>query len=226
MGKVIAIDGPAGTGKSTVARRVAESLGYLFLDTGAMYRAVTYRLLEKRINLADISAIQAVLQDFHLEVQEGDEGKRYFLEGQEITKAIRSPEVSRHVSAVSALPCVREALVCIQQKSLQGKNAVCEGRDMGTVVFPSARYKFFLVARSEVRAQRRYQEMLAKDPHLVQTKSEVLFDLMQRDELDSTREISPLRAAEDAVLVDTSDRTIDQVVQYILAKVAEGEKAR
>lgn len=223
---IIAIDGPAGTGKSTVARRVAASLGYLFLDTGAMYRAVTYALLQKQIRVSDVEAIRSFLGKFHLEIQEGDKEKRYFLEGQEITQEIRSPEVSRQVSAVSALPCVREALVLIQQKSALGKNAVCEGRDMGTVVFPSAKYKFFLVARSEVRAQRRYQEMLAKDPNLAQTPSQVLFDLMQRDELDSTREISPLRAAEDAILVDTSDWTIDQVVQHILEKVAAGERAR
>lgn len=223
---IIAIDGPAGTGKSTVARRVAASLGYLFLDTGAMYRAVTYALLQKQIRVSDVEAIRSFLEKFHLEIQEGDKEKRYFLEGQEITQEIRSPEVSRQVSAVSALPCVREALVLIQQKSALGKNAVCEGRDMGTVVFPSAKYKFFLVARSEVRAQRRYQEMLAKDPNLAQTPSQVLFDLMQRDELDSTREISPLRAAEDAILVDTSDWTIDQVVQHILEKVAAGERAR
>ena len=224
MGKVIAIDGPAGTGKSTVARKVAQHLGYLFLDTGAMYRAVTYQLLAKRIDLLDVEAIKTVLSDFRLEVQEVHGEKRYFLEGEEITETIRSSEVSRNVSAVSALPCVRESLVVIQQRSVQGHNAVCEGRDMGTVVFPRARYKFFLVARSEVRAQRRYQEMLAKDPDLAQTQSQVLLDLMQRDELDSTRQISPLRAAEDAILVDTSDWTIDQVVQHILEKVAAGEK--
>lgn len=214
---IITIDGPAGTGKTTIARRVAEKLGYAYFDTGAMYRAVTVLIKQKGINLQDQITLQSLLEKVNFEIQSVKGEKRYFIEGNDVTEVIRTPDVTRQVSEVSALPPVRKALVSIQRKFGEKKNSVFEGRDMGTVVFPSADVKIFLTARPAVRAERRYLELKGKHQDLKET--EVLNEILQRDQLDSNREISPLKQADDAALIDTSDLTVDQVVEQILALI-------
>lgn len=211
---IVVIDGPAGTGKTTVAQRVAEKLGFHYFDTGAMYRAVTYMLKKQGISLENAGALDAFLHQFHFEIRDG----RYFAGDEDVTEEIRSGEVTSAVSAVSAEPKVRQTLVRIQQEFGKQGNAVFEGRDMGTVVFPDAAVKVFLTARPAVRAERRYRELKEKSTKISEEK--VLEQLMARDHLDSTREMSPLRQAENAELIDTSDLTIDQVVDQIVALIS------
>lgn len=211
---IITIDGPAGTGKTTVARLVAEKLGFLFFDTGAMYRAVAYGLIQRKIDFKDASALEAFLKQFHFEIRSEKGAKKYFMDGEDVTDVIRTPEVNRHVSEVSAHVLVRNALLAIQREFGKGKNAVFEGRDMGTVVFPKADLKIFLTARAPVRVERRYKEF--KEKRVLADEAEVMRELLERDQKDSTREIAPLKQAEDAYLIDTSDITIDEVVSIIL----------
>lgn len=209
---IITIDGPAGTGKTTVARRVAECLHFSYFDTGAMYRSVAWWILQKQIDLADDLSMQNLLDHFSESFK--IEGSRYFLEGRDITQEIRTPEVTQFVSPVSALPAVRELLWRIQRNFAKNGDAVFEGRDMGSVVFPNAELKIFLTARSEIRAQRRLGELLAKNPEL--DADQVLADLLKRDQYDSNRALAPLRCPEGAHLIDTSDYTLDEVVEQIL----------
>ncbi len=212
---IITIDGPAGTGKTTVASRVAEALGYHYFDTGAMYRAVTYLMIQKRIDLKDPSSLNVFLEQFQFDIQLEKGEKRYFIDGEDVTEKIRTPLVTKRVSEVSAHISVRQALVPIQQAFGKGENSIFEGRDMGTVVFPNANLKIFLTARPAVRAERRYQEL--QDTAVFGSEEEVMRELLERDHFDSTRKISPLKQAEDAHLIDTSDLTIEQVVDRILA---------
>lgn len=214
---IIAIDGPAGTGKTTVARRVAERLGFQYFDTGAMYRAVTYLLLKKNISCKDEERILSCLEDFQFVIRVESNQKRYFVNTEDVTEAIRSKEVTRKVSEVAALPSIRQALVSIQRKFAEKGDAVFEGRDMGTVVFPDAELKIFLTARPTIRAERRYLEV--KDKMEGMSKEEVLREIMERDRLDSSREASPLKQAEDAQLIDTSDLTINEVVERIISLI-------
>lgn len=210
---IITIDGPAGTGKTTIARKVAEKLGYLYFDTGAMYRSATYLMLKENIDLEDKTRVSSFLEQFKFTIRSERGGKRYFVDSEDVTDLIRTSEITKHVSAVSSLTAVRETLVAIQRDFGQGTNSIFEGRDMGTVVFPKADVKVFLTARPAVRAERRYLEL--KDQSL-KTTEEVMQELLKRDHFDSTREISPLKQAEDAHLIDTSDLTIDEVVEQIL----------
>ena len=210
---IITIDGPAGTGKTTVAQRVAEKLGYVYFDTGAMYRALTYQVLQKHIDLHNSDQLNQLIEAFHFEVKEG----KYFANDEDVTEHIRSEQVTRHVSVVSAHAAVRQSLVQIQREFGKEKNTVFEGRDMGTVVFPQAELKVFLTARPAVRAERRYLEL--KEKKSSQDEEEVLHSLLERDHFDSTREISPLKQAEDAHLIDTSDLTLEQVIDQVLAVV-------
>ncbi len=204
---IITIDGPAGTGKTTVAKKVAEKLGVNYFDTGAMYRAVTFCVLQNKINLEDESALKQLLEGFLFDIKD----KRYYVGSEDVTEAIRTREVTQYVSEVAAKSIVRQHLVNIQRKFGEKKDAVFEGRDIGTVVFPNAEHKFFLTAAPEVRAERRYKELDGKQSH-----KEVLQNILKRDHLDSTREVSPLKQAEDAHLVDTSTLSIDEVIEAIL----------
>lgn len=215
---IITIDGPAGTGKSTVARMLAQKIGFIFFDTGAMYRAVTYKLLKENIGLQQNEEIAHLLKNFPFRIESINNEKRYFLEEEDISSQIRSQEVTRNVSEVSALPIVREALVDLQRQFAMGVNAVFEGRDMGSTVFVNAGFKVFLSATPEVRAERRFREFVFKHPSEAEnlTRQQVLEDLLRRDAFDSSREYSPLRPADDAYLIDTSDLTIDEVVEKIL----------
>ena len=222
---IVTIDGPAGTGKSTVARLVAQRLGFAHFDTGAMYRAVTLAFLEEKLDLGDAARIGELLERFAFEVRLCGDSKIYFMNGRDVTEALRTREVTQHVSPVSALPEVRRKLVASQRKMATTEDAVFDGRDLGTVVFPQADLKIFLTARPEVRARRRYEELVQKgtDPRKLRF-DEVLQDINRRDAFDSSRAVSPLKPAADSVTIDTSDLTIQQVVDQIVALAKRGDR--
>jgi cytidylate kinase len=215
---VIAIDGPAGAGKSTVARRVADALGYLYIDTGAMYRAATWLVLRQNINVQDLERIVALVAAAELTLSPGDAKSggrvRVFVDGQEVTLDIRSQEVTRLVSPISAIPGVRQHLVEKQQKLAGSGGVVMDGRDIGTVVLPAADIKVFLTASPEVRAERRLKELaeLGEKPAL----PTLLQEIKDRDRQDSTRAVAPLRQAQDAIPINTDEMTIEDVVTRIL----------
>jgi CMP/dCMP kinase len=211
---IITIDGPVATGKSAVAKKLAESIGFIFFDTGAMYRTMTYGILKHGIDIHQSDQLQQFLDHFQLDVKVIRRERRYFFEGEDITQKIREKEVTLAVSEVSANKAVRDKLTAIQRELAVGVNVVFEGRDMGTVVFPDAALKIFLTGRNEVRAKRRHNELKIKYPDI--TLEKCLEDLNLRDTYDSTREHSPLRQAEDAYVIDTSDLSLEEVVYKIL----------
>ena len=223
---IVAIDGPAGSGKSTVAHVVAERRQLTYLDTGAMYRSVTLRCLREGVDLADEKAGAAVAAAARIEFGAGEKGQTVLLDGQDVTADIRTPEVDRNVSVVSAVPAVREVMVALQRAVADTGDVVAEGRDIGTVVFPSAEVKVFLTASDEARAHRRAVQReggdAAKDASATADAAEeqqILDDIRRRDKLDSSRAESPLRAADDAHRIDSSDLTLDQVIDQVLALV-------
>jgi cytidylate kinase len=216
---LVAIDGPAGAGKSTVARAAAERLGFTYLDTGAMYRAVG--LAAKRANvplpIAEPEPVVRIAEASQVRVTGSSEDARTYLNGEDVSKDIRTPEISLYASAVSAIPGVRRRLAGMQRElALQG-GGVLEGRDIGTKVVPETPHKFFLTARAEVRAERRFKELEAKGTP--QPFEKVLSDMNARDHADSTRADSPLTYDESYTVVDTSDQTIDEVVESVLASI-------
>ncbi|MFT3662166.1 MAG: (d)CMP kinase [Gordonia sp. (in: high G+C Gram-positive bacteria)] len=218
--KVVAIDGPAGTGKSTVSGRLAERVGAQYLDTGAMYRAATLAVLRAGIAPDDDAAVAAVVAPLDIRVGVGDDGASVVrLDGEDVSAEIRTDEVTGSVSAVSANPSVREKLVAVQRGHAVDAFLVVEGRDIGTVVFPNAALKVFLTATPEARAERRHRQNLAAGRP--SDLAEVLDSVNRRDHLDSTRAVSPLRAADDAVLVDTSDLTLEQVLDRLTELAGE-----
>ncbi|CAJ1497701.1 (d)CMP kinase [[Mycobacterium] kokjensenii] len=210
---VVAIDGPAGTGKSTVARGLASRLGSRYLDTGAMYRVVTLAVLRAGVALDDADGIAAVADGVELSVESGPDGDRAFLGGEDVSREIRGDEVTGAVSAVAAVAAVRSRLVALQQTAAGSGGVVVEGRDIGTVVLPDADVKIFLTASPEVRAQRRNEQNIAAGQR--DDYAGVLADVLRRDELDSTRAVSPLRPADDAVIVDTGDMNQEQVIDHL-----------
>lgn len=218
--KVVTIDGPSGVGKSTVSRKVAAALGWTYLDTGAMYRAVGFQCKQAGIALADDAALNALLARLDIRLlpplHEGDD-VRVFLHDEDISAAIRSPEAGMLASQVSALSAVRSTLTALQQKMGRAGEIVAEGRDTGTVVFPDAAWKFYLDAPPEERCRRRVGQLLAKG-QLVDAQ-ELLAQIIKRDRNDRERTIAPLRMAEDAVLIDASDMTADEVAARMLAVV-------
>lgn len=215
----IAIDGPAGTGKSSVSRGLASRLGARYLDTGSMYRIVTLAVLRAGVDLDDAHAIAAAA-DVPLQVGHDPDVDRAFLGDEDVTTAIRGDEVTRSVSAVSAVPEVRSRLVALQRELANGPDSVVvEGRDIGTVVLPDADLKIFLTASAQTRAGRRNDQNVAAG--LPDDYDTVLADVLRRDHLDSSRPVSPLRAAPDAVVVDTSDMTRDEVIDRLCDLVAE-----
>ena len=219
---VIALDGPAASGKSTVGQAVADRLGYLCFDTGAMYRAVTWLALAQHVPIADQEAVTALAQTAHIDVQPPTEadGRQYtvLVNGQDVTWAIREPAVGNNVSQVSAYAGVRTAMVAQQRRLAARGRIVMVGRDIGTVVLPDAPLKIFLDASAEERARRRWLEEQGRGGQ--RSYEAVLVELRQRDEIDSTRAVAPLRPASDAVIVDSTALTIDQVVQQIAALAA------
>jgi cytidylate kinase len=225
----IAIDGPAGSGKSTVARRVAAMLGYIYLDSGAMYRALALKALERRARLDDETALEALASDTHIELkpptaeQEAAGLKnRVFLDGREVTEGIRTAAVAQAASRLAAIAGVREVLVSEQQLAGQGGGVVMEGRDIGTVVFPRAELKIFLDASPETRAQRRWKEHQEKGDDM--TLLEVLHEVRERDKRDRERKVSPLVRAKDAVLLDNTAMGIDETARLIVFLAHEREK--
>lgn len=215
---VVAIDGPAGAGKSTIAKLAAEKLGYAYIDTGAMYRSVAWKFLQtgKAFDEDFISGLsKTMLIDFKPEAKIN----RVFVDGTEVTDAIRTPEVTAIVSRVAAIGAVREAMVDQQRRMGEAGGVLMDGRDIGTVVFPNAQLKVFLTASVEERARRRYEEMVAKGQQV--DLKQLQADIAERDKQDSERAISPLRQAEDALLLDTSDMGISEVTDRILQLVQE-----
>lgn len=215
---VVAIDGPAGAGKSTIAKLAAEKLGYAYIDTGAMYRSVAWKFLQtgKAFDEDFISGLsKTMLIDFKPEAKIN----RVFVDGTEVTDAIRTPEVTAIVSRVAAIGAVREAMVDQQRRMGEAGGVLMDGRDIGTVVFPNAQLKIFLTASVEERARRRYAEMVAKGQQV--DLQQLQEDIAERDKQDSERAISPLRQAEDALLLDTSDMGISEVTDRILQLVQE-----
>ncbi|OBI90815.1 (d)CMP kinase [Mycobacterium asiaticum] len=221
---VVAIDGPAGTGKSSVSKGLARGLGARFLDTGAMYRIVTLAVLRAGIDPSDAEAVGETASDVQLSVGYDPDDSSFYLAGEDVSSEIRGDDVTRAVSAVSAVPTVRTRLVDIQRKMAEGPGSiVVEGRDIGTVVFPDAPVKIFLTASAETRAQRRNAQNVRAG--LADDYPAVLADVRRRDHLDSTRAVSPLRAAEDAIVVDTSDMTENEVIAHLLDLVTQRSEA-
>ncbi|OMC46921.1 cytidylate kinase [Mycobacterium sp. IS-2888] len=220
MDVVVAIDGPAGTGKSSVSRRLARALGARYLDTGAMYRIVTLAVLRAGVEPTDADAVGEVASKVQLSVGYDPESITCYLDGEDVSVEIRGDEVTGAVSAVSSVPAVRTRLVELQRAMAGGPgNVVVEGRDIGTVVLPDAPVKIFLTASAETRARRRNDQNVAAG--LADDYEGVLADVRRRDHLDSTRTVSPLRAAPDALIVDTSDMTEAQVIAHLLELVKQ-----
>jgi len=209
---IVAIDGPAGAGKSTLARRVAAKLGAVYIDTGAMYRAVALAALRSGIPLDDAERLEALAGQADIGFEPG--GSRVLLDGEDVSEAIRKPEISPASSRVSAIPGVRRALVSKQREMAASGSVVMEGRDIGTVVFPGAEVKIFLDANPEVRAARRVRELEEKGP--APPAAEIAREIRERDRRDSTRADSPLTRAPDAVLLDTTALSLDEVERVIL----------
>jgi len=215
---IIAIDGPAASGKSTIGKRLADLLGYLFFDTGVMYRAITWLVLQRESDIHDKVAITELAESIPIDVQPAskDDGRAcdVVVDGQDITWQIRRPEVDANVSIISAYPGVRRALSAQQRRIGQRGHVVMVGRDIGTVVLPDADLKIYLDASAEERARRRYDEIIARGEHA--DYDEILAKVIERDRIDSTRDVAPLKVAEDAIVVDSDNLTAEEVFQQIL----------
>lgn len=212
----VAIDGPAGAGKSTIARRVAAELGYLYVDTGAIYRTVGYHMSLMGIGPKDTDGIRRCLDDVNIDVRYGEDGLQHMiLNGADVTDAIRTPEMSAMASGVATQSCVRDYLLEMQRNLARTNNVLMDGRDIGTVVLPNATVKIFLTASVGVRAERRFKELVAKGQDV--KYEDIYTDIVKRDEQDMNRTIAPLRCADDAEVVDSSQMSIDQVVAELKA---------
>lgn len=213
----IAIDGPAGAGKSTIARRAAAELGFIYVDTGALYRAVAYYCISKGADVKNAAAIEALLPEITPELRFIDGVQHVFVNGEDVSDKIRTPVISMGASAVSAIPAVREFLFDLQKKIAEENDIIMDGRDIGTVVLPDAQLKIFLTASPEARADRRYAEL--KDRPDAPSYEQVLADIIKRDRDDSTRAVSPLKMAEDAVLCDTTELTLEQSAEAVIGMI-------
>lgn len=217
-GLQVAIDGPASSGKSTVAKIIAKRFGYVYCDTGAMYRSVTWAALENGIGVSDTKRVIDLARRIKITFEPGQPDQRVFVDGHEVTKDIRTEKIAANVSAVAAIPEVRAQMVEQQRQIAQAGGIVMDGRDIGTTVLPDAQIKVFLVASAHERARRRYEENLQKGL-ATQSLDELEAAIKLRDQKDSTRKVSPLTQAEDAILIDTTSLTIDQVVDEISALI-------
>ena len=211
---IATIDGPAGSGKSTAARQLAERLGFDFLDTGAMYRAVALAFARRGIDLENTSAVEAEIPAIHLEMPPGC----VLLNGEDVTTAIRSPESSQGASKVAVIPAVRLYLAAEQRRLAAGRDIVCEGRDQGTFVFPHAECKFFLTAEPRARAERRHHELIARGERIA--LEDVLKAQQERDARDAARDLAPMKPADDAIVLDTTHLAADEVIARLLSEVA------
>ena len=208
--EIISLDGPSGAGKSTVAKLVVKKLGYKYLDTGAMYRAVTLFFLNKNVNIQNDNEIISAISDLKISF---DNNNKIYLNDVDVSEEIRSIKVVNMVSKVSSISAVRKSMVSLQRAIAENDNYVVDGRDIGSVVFPLAKYKFYIDASVEIRAKRRYEEEIQKGKDI--TFEEVIDSIKKRDEFDSNREDSPLVVPKDAIIIDTTNMTIDEVVQKI-----------
>ena len=214
----VAIDGPAGAGKSTLAKAAAARLGFVYVDTGAIYRTVGLAARNAGVDKADSEGIKALLTGLQVDIRYENGVQKMYLNGGDVTGEIRSPEISAYASYVSAIPEVRAFLMEMQRRLAREHDVIMDGRDIGTVVLPEAGLKIFLTASAEKRAMRRFRELQEKNPAI--TFEEVLSDMTARDAKDSQRETAPLKAAEDAVLVDTSDLSLEKSVELIVNMIA------
>lgn len=214
----VAVDGPAGAGKSTIAKAAAKELGFIYVDTGALYRAIAYNAVTKGV-IDDTQKIIDMLTDTNVELKYVDGVQAVYLNGDDVSAYIRTPEISMGASKVSAIPQVREFLLNLQRDIAQKNNVIMDGRDIATVVLPNADVKIFLFASPECRAQRRYKELIEKGEDV--TLEDVLADVNQRDYQDSHREIAPLKPSEDSVMADTSKLTLEESIQLIINIIKE-----
>lgn len=221
-GLQVAIDGPASSGKSTVAKNIAKRFGYVYCDTGAMYRSVTWAALENGIDVSDTKQVIDLARRIKITFEPGQPDQRVFVDGHEVTKDIRTEKIAANVSAVAAIPEVRAQMVEQQRQIAQVGGIVMDGRDIGTTVLPDAQVKVFLVASAHERARRRYEENLQKGL-ATQSLDELEAAIKLRDQKDSTRKVSPLTQAKDAILIDTTSLTIDQVVDEISALIKKNQ---
>ncbi len=210
---VIAVDGPAGAGKSTIAKIIADKLNINYIDTGAMYRAVTYKVLQNNIDTTDEQAIIEVAKASEIDFKDNN----IYLDGKILKEEIRTPEVSNNVSNVAQIKEVRYLMVDVQREIGNRSSVILDGRDIGSYVFPNADYKFFLNASPEERGERRYKELVKKGYET--TLEEVIKDVIRRDEIDSNREFAPLVKADDAIEIDTTGKTIEDVVEDVISKI-------
>jgi len=213
MGYNVAIDGPAGAGKSTIAKLVAKEKGYIYVDTGAMYRGLAIHFIKKGLKAEDIKGIVEACKDAEVSIVYENDVQQIYLNGENVTAMLRTEEVGNMASKTSAIPAVREKLLELQRTLAREKNVIMDGRDIGTNILPNADVKIYLTASVETRATRRYKELLEKGENCVY--EEIAQDIKERDERDMNREIAPLKQAEDAILVDSSEMTIDEVVKTI-----------
>ena len=216
----IAIDGPAGAGKSSIAKALSKRLGYIYIDTGAMYRAVALFFVENNVSNGADSRIESLLDKLEISIKYEDGAQKVILNGEDVTGKLRLEEIGKMASKFSAIGSVREKLVALQRKLAQKENVVMDGRDIGTVVLPNADLKIYLSASSKVRAKRRYLELLEKG-HTDLDINEIEDEIIKRDEADMNRRISPLKQADDAYYLDSSDMTLEEVVSKILSMVKE-----
>ena len=216
----IAIDGPSGSGKSTLAKGVSKALGIMYLDTGAMYRTCGLSALKRGIDPKDVSAVEAMLKEMKLEVKFIDGEQHMILDGEDVSSMIRTPEVSMAASSISALPIIRKAMVDMQRSIAAEQSFVLDGRDIASNVLPNSKYKFFLTASAETRAERRLAELNARGDYS-QNYDEVLRDIVQRDKQDSERAAAPLVKVDDAIEIDTSKIGIEETRDFLLSFIKE-----
>ena len=207
---IIAVDGPAGSGKSTISKLLAKELGLVYLDTGAMYRLFTLKMLKENISFSDSDKINELLENLNINI----ENDRFYLDEKDVSEEIRKTDVAENVSKTAAIKEVREKMVNLQREFSKSKNVILDGRDIGTVVFPEADIKIFLVADAKERAERRFKELQEKGEHI--SLDNIYENILKRDRLDSTRENSPLKKANDAIEVDTTGKNIEEVKNIIL----------
>lgn len=219
----VAIDGPGGAGKSSISKIAANTLGFIYIDTGAMYRAAALSCIMQGIDIEnDKERAENAVLNISIDIELSKEGQKIFLNGADVTDKIRTPEISMGASAVSAIPKVREKLVNIQRELASSKNVIMDGRDIGTCVLPDAQVKIFLTASPEVRAKRRYDELLQKGESVL--FEDVLNDIIKRDKNDSTRAVSPLKKADDACVLDTSDLSFDESLKAVIDLIKDKMK--
>ncbi len=214
MSRNIAIDGPAGAGKSTIAKAVAQKLGVVYIDTGAMYRAIGLGVVRRGVEASDVDGVEGVLDELSVTIKHTEQGQQIYLNGENVSDLIRTPEISVAASKVAVIPSVRLKLVELQRALAKETDVIMDGRDIGTYVLPDAQLKIFLTASPEARAKRRYDELMEKGVET--TFEDVYNDMVFRDKNDSGREFAPLKPAEDSVMVDTTDLTLEQSIDRIL----------